>query len=169
MADETTSVTLPSDSPKAVELRLGVHGGDVDLIRRLLSDNLDLARARFRARGGTSTALHFVTDWLGYFPNGPQLVHVLIEAGADPNALTTGRGSDRPGPGSETPLHYAAGSADVDVAAPLIDRVEKGLARRCPRDVAPIGRSICARDRRRAGFAGMAVHRHSARSRRPKP
>jgi hypothetical protein len=48
-------------------------------------------------------------------------VHILIDAGADPNAHTTGRGSETPGRGSETPLHYAASSDDVDVAAALID------------------------------------------------
>jgi hypothetical protein len=46
---------------------------------------------------------------------------VLIDAGADPNARTTGGGSKTPGPGSETPLHYAASSDDVDVAAAVID------------------------------------------------
>jgi hypothetical protein len=121
MTDETSTVTLPGDSPTAVELLLAVHGGDVDMVRRLLSDNPDLARARFEARGGTGTALHFVTDWPGYFPNGPEIVHELVDAGADPNALTTGGGSPTPGPGSETPLHYAASSDDVDVAAALID------------------------------------------------
>jgi ankyrin repeat protein len=49
-------------------------------------------------------------------------VKLLIDAGADPSALTTGRDSETPGPGSETPLHYAASSDDVDVAAVLIDR-----------------------------------------------
>jgi hypothetical protein len=122
MTDGTTTVTIPGDAPTAVELRLAVHGGDVELVRRLLSDNPDFARARFEARGGTSTALHFVTDWPGYFPNGPSIVHLLIDAGADTNALTTGGGSPTPGPGSETPLHYAASSDDVDVAAALIDR-----------------------------------------------
>jgi ankyrin repeat protein len=122
MTDESRTVTIPGDDPTAVELLVAVHGGDIDLVRRLLSDNPDLARARFAARGGTNTALHFVTDWPGYFPNGPEIVHQLIDAGADPNALTTGRGSDTPGPGSETPLHYAASSDDVDVAAALIDR-----------------------------------------------
>jgi hypothetical protein len=48
-------------------------------------------------------------------------VKVLIDSGADPNALTTGRGSATPGPGSETPLHWAASSDDVDVARALID------------------------------------------------
>ena len=55
-----------------------------------------------------------VTDWPGYFPNGPAIVKLLIEAGADPNAATT------PAP-AETPLHWAASSDDVDVAAALID------------------------------------------------
>jgi len=122
MNDGTTTVTLPGDAPTAIELLLAVRGGEVERIKRLLSENPDLPRARFEARGGTSTALHFVTDWPGYFPNGPEIVHLLIDAGSDPNALTTGGGSKTPGPGSETPLHYAASSDDVDVAAALIDR-----------------------------------------------
>jgi hypothetical protein len=116
MTDRTTTGTIPGDTPTAVELRTAVHGGDLDLVGRLIAGNPALARARFVARGGSSTALHFVTDWPGYFPNGPDIVHLLIDAGADPNGTTTGTGKP------ETPMHYAASSDDVDVAVALIDR-----------------------------------------------
>jgi len=121
MTDGNKSVTLPDDAPTTVELLIAVRGGDVDLVKRLLSENPDLAMARFGGKGGTRTALHFVTDWPGYFPSGPDIVKLLIDAGANPNALTTGRDSEAPGPGSETPLHWAASSDDVDVAMALID------------------------------------------------
>lgn len=65
--------------------------------------------------------MHLPTDWPGYFPNGPQIVRLLIDAGADLNALTTERVAESPTPGSETPLHYAASSDDADVAEALID------------------------------------------------
>jgi ankyrin repeat protein len=104
-----------------VEFVAAVRGGDVDLVRRLLSETPDLAKARFGGKGGTATALHVVTDWPGYFPNGPEIAKVLIDAGADPNARTTGSDEETPGSGSETPLHYAASSDDADVAVALID------------------------------------------------
>jgi hypothetical protein len=116
MNEGTATITIPKDAPTAVELRVAVHGGDVALVRRLVSDNPDLAKARFTASGGSGGALHIVTDWPGYFPNGPDIVHLLVDAGADPNVSTTGPGKP------ETPLHYAASSDDVDVAAALIDR-----------------------------------------------
>src|SRR5260370_1107371 len=75
-----------------------------------------LAGARIRdADGGTRSLLHVVTDWPGYFPGGPQIVRLLIDAGADPNAAVTGSWH------AETPLHWAASSDDSDVAAALID------------------------------------------------
>ena len=105
---------VEGDSPAAIELLLAVQSGDIGAVKRLISTAPHLATARFNARGGTRTALHLVADWPGYFPNGPQIVHLLIDAGADPNAATT------PEP-AETPLHWAASSDDVDVAAALIN------------------------------------------------
>jgi uncharacterized protein len=120
MSEQETGKRIPSDDQVAVELLLAVRVGDVAAIQRLLRSDPALASARlFGKDGGGGTPLHLVTDWPGYFPNGPEIVRLLIDAGADPNALTSGR--DSPGPGDETPLHYAASSDDVDVAEALID------------------------------------------------
>lgn len=122
MSASETGRWIPSDDPTAVELLLAVRAGDIAVIKRLLGNDRALASARIGSEaGGSGTVLHLPTDWPGYFPNGPQIVRLLIDAGADPNARTTARGSSQPGPGSETPLHYAASSDDVDVAEALID------------------------------------------------
>jgi uncharacterized protein len=122
MGEQKYSKLIPSDDRVAVELVRAVHVGDVEAIRGLLRDDRALASARLGSKdSGTATPLHLVTDWPGYFPNGPQIVRLLIDAGADPNGLTTSRGSEITGPGDETPLHYAASSDDVDVAEALIE------------------------------------------------
>lgn len=122
MTEQEAGQRIPDDDQVAVELRLAVHAGDVEAVQRLLRNDPALATARLGSKeSGTSTPLHLVTDWPGYFPNGPQIARLLIEAGADPNALTTRRGSETTGPGDETPLHYAASSDDVDVAEALIE------------------------------------------------
>jgi uncharacterized protein len=121
MSEREPGRWIPENDQVAVELRLAVWAGDVEAIQGLLRNDATLASARLVGRGGgTGTPLHLVTDWPGYFPNGPQIARLLIEAGADPNALTTSQGAE-PGPGSETPLHYAASSDDVEVAEALID------------------------------------------------
>ena len=122
MGEQNYSKQIPGDDQVAVELLLAVHTGDVQVIQRLLHNDPALASARLGSKdSGTTTPLHLVTDWPGYFPNGPQIVRLLIDAGADPNALTTSRGSETTGPGDETPLHYAASSDDADVAEALIE------------------------------------------------
>ena len=92
-----------------------IHAGDLATLQRLLADNPGLAASRLGGIAKGRTPLHVVADWPGYYPNGPQVVRMLIEAGADPNA----RDPDQPR--SETPLHWAASSDDVDVARALID------------------------------------------------
>src|SRR6516162_3487286 len=117
-----TGKPMPDDHAAAVELRAAVQAGDVETIQRLLREDPALATARLGSKDtGTATPLHLVADWPGYFPNGPRIVRLLIDTGADPNALTTSRGAESSGPGSETPLHYAASSDDVDVAEALIE------------------------------------------------
>ena len=107
-------ITLADDDPMAARLVLAIRTGNTAAVKHLLADDPRLARARLGARGGTRTPLHIVTDWPGYFPEGPQMARLLIAAGAEVDALTT------PKP-QETPLHWAASSDDVDVAAVLID------------------------------------------------
>jgi uncharacterized protein len=51
----------------------------------------------------------------GFFARGPEVVAVLIAAGADPSAAVEGSWH------AETPLHWAASSDDVEVARALID------------------------------------------------
>src|SRR5262249_16185327 len=90
---------ISSDQPSGGALRLAMLGGDVSEVRRLVSEEPELATASFGSiERGTGTGLHFVAGWPGYYPNGPEIVHALVDAGADPNARTTSRGSSTPGP-----------------------------------------------------------------------
>jgi ankyrin repeat protein len=111
-------LTLLHGDPVAVELTHVIHGGDLDGLRRLLSERPQLASAHMIGRkgvaGGWRTPLHLATDWPGYFPAAPAAVALLLEAGADPDDDT---GGDRP----ETPLHWAASTDDVEVAVALVD------------------------------------------------
>lgn len=99
----------------AVALVAAIRSGDDESLSRLLNERRELATARLvDQHDGTRTLLHVVTDWPGYFPNGPRIVERLVAAGADPDAVTTG------GRQPETPLHWAASSDDLDVADALI-------------------------------------------------
>jgi ankyrin repeat protein len=103
-------VPTSDEQATAVAVVASIRGGDLAGLRRLLDEQPAIATGRFRGR----TALHVVTDWPGYYPDGPATVRLLIAAGADPNARTEGHAP-------ETPLHWAASSDDVDVADALID------------------------------------------------
>lgn len=102
------------DDSVAIAAIAAIRDGDVGALTRLLESAPDLAASRLNVAQG-STPLHVVSDWPGYFPNGPAVIAVLIGAGADPNVRRT---DDEHG---ETPLHWAASSDDADVARALID------------------------------------------------
>jgi ankyrin repeat protein len=115
-------VHISTDEPIAVAVLEAIHTGDVARLERLLRENPGLATARLGAadedggadRGMTRSLLHVATDWPGHFPNGAATVAALVEAGADVNARFTG-------PHTETPLHWAASSDDVEVLDALLD------------------------------------------------
>lgn len=111
-------MTLPYGDAVAGDLISAIHGGDLDALRRIVAERPQLASVRMIGskglEGGWRTPLHAPADWPGYFPAAPASVALLLEAGADPN-------DDTGGGCPETPLHWAASSDDVDVAAALID------------------------------------------------
>jgi uncharacterized protein len=90
-----------------------VRSGDFETLEKLLVKDPRIATAR---HDGCRTLLHVVTDWPGNFPNGAQIVALLVAHGADVNARFTG------GPHAETPLHWAASCDDVAVLDALLDR-----------------------------------------------
>jgi ankyrin repeat protein len=113
---------IQKDEPLARAAVDAIHKGDVATLKRLLDENPGLANARIgdgpdTGQPGTvtRTLLHVATDWPGHFPNGAATVAVLIDAGADVNARFRG-------PHTETPLHWAASSDDVEVLDALLDR-----------------------------------------------
>jgi hypothetical protein len=111
---------LDTEDPIAVAAVTAIHIGDVAALQRQLAAQPRLATARLgdydgRPAGGMSrTLLHVLTDWPGHYPNGAATVAALIAAGADVNARFTG-------PHTETPLHWAASSDDVEVLDALLD------------------------------------------------
>lgn len=107
---------LPASDPLAAALITAIRQGNLDAVSTMLALQPEIARARIRdSNGATRTPLHVVADWPGYFPDGPEVVRLLIGAGAEPNAAVTGMWH------SETALHWAASSDDSDVAVALIE------------------------------------------------
>jgi ankyrin repeat protein len=102
---------MPKDSDHSKAFS-AIRSGDVNALTELLAAHPGLAASRLHGTG--RTPLHVVTDWPGYFPNGPQIAQLLIDAGA----LVDARGEEGTG---ETALHWTASSDDADVAAVLID------------------------------------------------
>jgi ankyrin repeat protein len=106
---------LTSDEPLAVSVTRALRVGDLDALSRLLDEHPDLASATILSDDGMARSmLHIATDWPGHFPNNAKSVRVLIDAGADVNARFSGSHT-------ETALHWAASSDDVDVVDALLD------------------------------------------------
>lgn len=106
--------TLDPADPLAVELTTTIRTGDVTGLKRLLHNNPGTATVRIGDEGTSRTLLHIATDWPGQFPNAATTVAVLVQAGADVNARFRGAHT-------ETPLHWAASSDDVEVLDALLD------------------------------------------------
>jgi hypothetical protein len=105
---------ISSGDPVAVAAVAAIQGGDLPALERLLREQPGLATARLGSADKSRTLLHTATDWPGHFPNGPATVAALLAAGADVNAHCVGRHT-------ETPLHWAASSADIAVLDALLD------------------------------------------------
>jgi uncharacterized protein len=107
---------LSRSDPVAQALVAAIHAGELGSLAELLHEHPGLAAARLvDDKGGSGTPLHAAADWPGFFPHGPEVVAMLIGAGADPNVSVEGSWH------AETPLHWVASSDDVEVAGALID------------------------------------------------
>ena len=107
---------LNPDAPLARQVTEVIRTGDAASLQQLLHKHPRLATARLGApeRGQSRTLLHVVTDWPGHVPDAATKVAALVGAGADVNARCTG-------PRTETPLHWAASSDDIDALDALLD------------------------------------------------
>jgi hypothetical protein len=108
---------ISAADPLAVAATKAVQSGDLQGLERLLREHPILATARIGTDGPDGmarTLLHAATDWPGHYPNNPAVVRMLINAGAEVNARFSG-------PHTETPLHWAASSDDVEVLDVLLD------------------------------------------------
>jgi ankyrin repeat protein len=103
-------VPLPEDVAAEAAIA-AIHAGDVDDLVQLLAAKPGLATTRV---DGARTLLHVATDWPGHHPNVGDTVRALCAAGANVNARFIGRHS-------ETPLHWAASSDDLEALDALLD------------------------------------------------
>ena len=107
---------LRPDSPLARRVTGVIRSGDAAALQQLIDEHPELAHTRIddpRCRQ-SRTLLHLVTDWPGNVPEAAAKIRALVAAGADVNARFTG-------PHSETPLHWAASSDDIEALDALLD------------------------------------------------
>jgi hypothetical protein len=107
-------VLVAADDPVAVAVTGAIQSGDLDGLRHLLDDHPELVTARIGTTDQSRTLLHVATDWPGHFPNVGVIIGLLVSRGSDPNARFVGSHT-------ETPLHWAASSDDVEAATALLD------------------------------------------------
>jgi ketosteroid isomerase-like protein len=107
---------LQPDAPLARNATEVIRTGDSASLQQLLNDHPMLATTLLGdpEHGQSRTLLHVVTDWPGHVPEAAAKIAVLVAAGADVNARFTG-------PHTETPLHWAASSDDVEALDALLD------------------------------------------------
>ena len=89
-----------------------IRTGELATLNRLLSSDPTLVHVRV---DGKRTLLHVATDWPGHWPNVRETIATLVAHGADLNAKVLGL------PHSESPLHWAASSDDLDALDALLD------------------------------------------------
>jgi uncharacterized protein len=106
---------LRPDSSLAQKVTAAIRTGTAAELQQLLREHPALPHARLgHERGQSRTLLHILTDWPGNVPEPAAKVRALVAAGADVNARFTG-------PHTETPLHWAASSDDVEALDALLD------------------------------------------------
>ena len=106
---------LRPDGPLATKATEVIRSGTAAELEALLREHPELSRARVGdERGQSRTLLHIVTDWPGNVPGAAAKIRALVAAGADVDARFTG-------PHTETPLHWAASSDDVEALDALLD------------------------------------------------
>jgi hypothetical protein len=117
--DDGNAKAVAEDDPLAVAAVAAIRAGDLAALEHLLQDNPGLAAANIVGTGtncgaGMRSLLHIATDWPGHFPRVAEMIAALVRAGADVNARFAGAHS-------ETPLHWAASSDDVQALDALLD------------------------------------------------
>ncbi|MBI1178331.1 hypothetical protein GC207_12920 [bacterium] len=107
---------LAPDDQLARDVVRAIKTGELGVLQSMIAAHPGIPAARIKDARGSKALLHVVTDWPGFFPNGPAVVKLLIAAGAGPNVRTENAKNEE----GETPLQYAASNDDVEVAEALV-------------------------------------------------
>ncbi len=105
---------LPDHDARVSELSALVRSGHLDALSEFVALHPTIVDQRFGDDAQSRTALHLATDWPGHWPRVAQTIALLVAAGAPVNGRFAG-------PHTETPLHWAASSDDVEAIDALLD------------------------------------------------